>query len=163
MVALRQSACALMFLYSARIEISLIQLETNLAVEPTLMKLSSYAQRDPASPDFHALHPLTKYATTFRCRRTSTSSAPLPNCRIVTWQPFGSENTLQHPCELPYRSSILCNLDAGQHASLSTEIENTTKVPSYIAAGTSTRTIPVYYQDSATFHDAYIHPPHRHA
>ena len=52
--------------YSARIATSLIQLGTNFAVEPTLIKLSSYAQRDPASPGFQALLPLTKYATTFR-------------------------------------------------------------------------------------------------
>ena len=54
--------------YSARIGTHLIQLGTNFAVEPTLMKLSSYAQRDHASPGFHALLPLTKYTTTFRRR-----------------------------------------------------------------------------------------------
>ena len=52
--------------YSGSICTSLIQLGTKFAVEPTLMKLSSYAQRDPASPSFHALPPLIKYATIFR-------------------------------------------------------------------------------------------------
>ena len=52
--------------HSARMETDLIQLGTDFAVETTLMKLSSYAQRDPASPGFHALLPLTKYTTTFR-------------------------------------------------------------------------------------------------
>ena len=54
--------------YSARIGTHLIQLGTDFAVETTLMKLSSYAQRDPASPGFHALLPLTQYTTTFRRR-----------------------------------------------------------------------------------------------
>ena len=54
--------------HSARMETHLIQLGTDFAVETTLMKLSSYAQRDPASPGFHALLPLTQYTTTFRRR-----------------------------------------------------------------------------------------------
>ena len=54
--------------HSARMETDLIQLGTDFAVETTLMKLSSYAQRDPASPGFHALLPLTQYTTTFRRR-----------------------------------------------------------------------------------------------
>ena len=54
--------------YSAKMDTSLMQLGTHFAVDLTLMQLSSYAQRDPASPSFHALLPLAQYTTTFRRR-----------------------------------------------------------------------------------------------